>query len=85
MIASVQNDLVIDGDNSLDNSSSNTIFVLSEIYENAKKGIFNPKKFDFGDLSKTYSPVVNFYDCETAFETKPSNKITFKCLICKKI
>ena len=45
MIASVQNDLVIDGDNSLDNSSSNTIFVLSEIYENAKKGIFNPKKF----------------------------------------
>ena len=54
---------------------------MNEVYEDAKKG---SKKLDFGENTKFYTPILNFYECETNFEAKPLNQIKFKCIICKK-
>ena len=67
------------------NSRGTSNLVQNELYENAKKGIFNSKKFEFGERIKSYSPILHFFDCETVYETKPTKKITFKFIICKKI
>ena len=58
--------------------------LLSKIYEDGKNGFFKPKLFEFGEESKSYTPVVNFFKCETNFECRPSKKIKMKCLICNK-
>jgi hypothetical protein len=58
--------------------------VLAKIYEDGKNGVFKPKIFEFGEESKSYTPVVAFFKCETNFESRPSKKIKMKCLICNK-
>jgi maltose-binding protein MalE len=63
---------------------SNNSF-LNEIYANGKKEIFMPKKFEFGESTKSFSAILNFYENETVFDMRPANKINFKCLICKKV
>ena len=48
--------------------------LLSKIYEDGKTGFSNQNFFEFGEESKSYTPVVNFFKCETNFECRPSKK-----------
>jgi hypothetical protein len=67
----------------LTNRTDSTNSTLNAIYENGKKGIFLPKQFEYGEIRKKYSPILNFYEHDTIFESKPTGKLNFRCLICK--
>ena len=47
----------------------------------AAKKIFPAKVFKFGGVKKKYSPVYQFFDCNTKFDNKPREKILFVCKI----
>ena len=41
------------------------------------------KVFVFGGVEKGYTPVLNFYECVTEFESKPLALVELKCLFCQ--
>lgn len=46
---------------------------------------FEKKKIKIQNKEIGYSPIFNFFDCQTEFLTKPQNSIDFKCLLCGKV
>ncbi len=51
-----------------------SFWILNGLYGNLKKGIFVPN-FEFGESTKYFSAIVNFYENETIFNTRPANKL----------
>lgn len=60
--------------------STNEISV-NELVNLAKNKQFPKKRFRFGRIVKQFTPVLNFFTCQTVFENKPTEKLEFICKV----
>lgn len=49
---------------------------------NATEKKFEKKRFKFGSKLQEKTPIYNFFDSQTEFESFPKNSIDFRCIVC---
>ena len=52
-------------------------FTVGKMIELSESKKFPKKTFIFGSIKKQYSPILNFFDCQTKFDQKPQKSIEF--------
>jgi hypothetical protein len=57
--------------------------IANKIFSDGEKGIFEKKKFTINKMEKLYSPIYNFFDLQTEYETKPTGFTRPKCILCR--
>ena len=51
-------------------------YTIDQMIEFSRSNKYPKKKFMFGNKTKSYNAILNFFDCEIRFYEKPSIKIT---------
>lgn len=74
----LEQDLVADVDEQVRDAKN----IIRDLLKQAEDKNFPQKEFFFDDIRGKYTPVLNFFQHETQFSTKPKGRINFKCIVC---